>query len=1179
MLLFINVFCFGQNNVEEASNILDRKGEVRVLYEVANKSEFQDITQNFITERALDNKLEVYLLPSNFNRFITKYPDFSLDKPTKNSTKANLMAHTVGELTAAWDRYPIYDVYVDMMNDFASDYPDICTLENIGQSVEGRDLLLLKISDNVDTDEIEPEFFYTSTMHGDETTGFVLMLRYIDYLLSNYQSNTKVKYLVDNLEIFINPLSNPDGTYASGNDTICGYCSNRTNANGVDLNRNFTEPREAENPNEWEQENVHMIDFMKSRHIVLSMNFHGGIEVINYPWDFTATRHADDDWFQLISREYADTVHVYSPSTYMDEFQNGITNGWDWYYAGGTRQDYLNFYLHGREVTAEISNTKAPHSSNMPDYWEYNYRSFLNYMKQATYGVHGIVTDGNTGDPVRAFVEIPGHDEDSSQVYSSATLGDYHRMLKAGTYTLNFSANGYDPVSETITIDDFESINLNIQLLPEGTTNYPPDITDLQGTSIDTVEIKLLQDSMLTYRFSVNDPNGDLVTMTSFESLTNHSIPTKINDTTIHVVPEEAYLGIDWIKISVADNGTPILKDSLYLKLNYKESLNTAPQILNEDMEEVDTISISAFMDSIIDFAFNVVDDEQDSTFIASLNSITGHTNVEKIDESSIRITPEAEFVGNEEIKIVVSDTGVYALQDSLILIVQFIEPINHAPRIVNESGQNIDSLYLTSYKDSTIQVQIHAVDPDDDQVKIYEANSLEEIGTTDFDDGELTFAYIPADGYLGEDFIKVIVCDDGNPELYDSVIVVLNLMNYGDNAPVIVNDDGNPVDSLCFQTFEDTSINICLNAYDPDNDNIILYRIRSLTNHGNINRSDTSLCFEYIPLHTFVGLHKFMVTVQDDSEFLLTDSVYIEIDVRERGNNPPVITDAFGNEVDELTRDHFSFEPIKIKMYVSDIDQDQVSICTAVSINNLGEVSNITSTDTSFMYTPKEDYLGLDTLKVVVCDNSYYNLKDSIHYIISIQPEVNQAPIITDETGNAIDTLEVAIFSDSIASICLHAYDPNGDNVAITDVEYISAHGTVAETIYPLCYTYRSDLGFSGIDNYRVIVCDDHNNPLCDSIIVKTRVSFPNTVFNIDDPGWKLYPNPFSNELNIDLGELPQEHVVVRIFSVAGQEIYAKEEMSGRFSINTTSYQPGLYLVVIQSANKVIKVKLIKQF
>ncbi len=128
---------------------------------------------------------------------------------------------------------------------------------------------LLKISDNPEADETEPETFYTSTMHGDETGGFILMLRLADLLLKNYNGDSRIKELVDNLEIWINPLANPDGTYTNGN-----VISNPTrfNSNGIDLNRNFPDPLAPEIVSE--KETLDMIKFMRSRRFVISANFH-----------------------------------------------------------------------------------------------------------------------------------------------------------------------------------------------------------------------------------------------------------------------------------------------------------------------------------------------------------------------------------------------------------------------------------------------------------------------------------------------------------------------------------------------------------------------------------------------------------------------------------------------------------------------------------------------------------------------------------------------------------------------------------------------------------------------------------------------------------------------------------------------------------------------------------------
>ena len=89
------------------------------------------------------------------------------------------------DLTEAksFQKYPTYDQYLQMMQDFASDYPAICRLDTIGTSVEGRLLLALKISDHVEVDEAEASFLYASTMHGSEILGYVLPLSLSQRLL------------------------------------------------------------------------------------------------------------------------------------------------------------------------------------------------------------------------------------------------------------------------------------------------------------------------------------------------------------------------------------------------------------------------------------------------------------------------------------------------------------------------------------------------------------------------------------------------------------------------------------------------------------------------------------------------------------------------------------------------------------------------------------------------------------------------------------------------------------------------------------------------------------------------------------------------------------------------------------------------------------------------------------
>jgi len=370
------------------------------------------------------------------------------------------MANSLSEMQD-WNTYPTYDLYVSMMNNFATQFPGRCRLDTIGTSVNGRLILSLEITNQTGAGQIKPEVLFTSSMHGDELTGYVLMLRLADYLLNN-STLSQVNELLNGLQIVINPLSNPDGTYFSGNSTVSG--ATRFNANSIDLNRNYPDPVAGNHPdgNSWQPENVAMMDYMKDHYFILSANLHGGAEVLNYPWDSKVERHPDDTWFQLICRSYADIVHQIDPY-YMTDLDNGITNGYDWYQVYGGRQDYVTHFLHGREVTMEVSSVKLPDGSELPGYWEKNYQSLLNYLNQALFGITGKVTN-EQGVPLMAKVSVLNHDKDSSFVRTDAN-GIYFRMLKAGTYSLNFEANGY--VSQEIDgvdVTDFSRIELPVVL-------------------------------------------------------------------------------------------------------------------------------------------------------------------------------------------------------------------------------------------------------------------------------------------------------------------------------------------------------------------------------------------------------------------------------------------------------------------------------------------------------------------------------------------------------------------------------------------------------------------------------------------------------------------------------------------------------------------------------------------
>jgi 5-hydroxyisourate hydrolase-like protein (transthyretin family) len=208
----------------------------------------------------------------------------------------------------------------------------------------------------------------------------------------------------------------------------------------------------------------------------MSMNFHGGAEVFNYPWDTWSRLHPDDDWYIFQGIRYVDTVHANAPSTYLDDLLGypnipGIVNGYDWYRITGGRQDFMTYFHGSREVTLEISNTKLPSPSLLPNFWNYNGKSFINYITQCLYGVRGIIKDSLTGQPVRAKVRVTGKEiADSTWINSDSLTGNYNRPIKNGTYTFSFSAPNYvtKTVAGVISKNDSTTI-LNVSLRPVST--------------------------------------------------------------------------------------------------------------------------------------------------------------------------------------------------------------------------------------------------------------------------------------------------------------------------------------------------------------------------------------------------------------------------------------------------------------------------------------------------------------------------------------------------------------------------------------------------------------------------------------------------------------------------------------------------------------------------------------
>lgn len=463
--LFLILFLFvslGMTAQETNLNkLMQNRNEYYFTFELNGNDNLQQIAKTISVDKVDGNVVTAYANNKEFSEFQKMGYEITLQTPPSMMFEAEMWDGN-NRAEYDWDQYPTYSAYEAMMFQFATDHPDMCEIIDLGTLPSNRKILIAHINNGNGAGK--PKFLYTSTIHGDETTGWMLMLRFIDYILEN-PTLPECANILNNVDLYVGPNTNPDGTYHGGNNTVNG--ATRANANGVDMNRNYADPHGGPHPdgNAYQQETEWFMQLAEDNNFVMGANYHGGAEVMNYPWDNTYTLHADDAWYQLISHEYADLCHVQS-SSYMTDYNNGVTNGAQWYMIGGGRQDYMNGYAECRELTIECSNTKCPSASQMPSFWNINKNSLFAFVNQCLNGIHGTVVDAESKAPIGdATITIVGHDDEYSKVSTQLPAGDFHRPIKGGTYNVRITKNGYEAYETQVTVADGEAITIQAELV------------------------------------------------------------------------------------------------------------------------------------------------------------------------------------------------------------------------------------------------------------------------------------------------------------------------------------------------------------------------------------------------------------------------------------------------------------------------------------------------------------------------------------------------------------------------------------------------------------------------------------------------------------------------------------------------------------------------------------------
>jgi hypothetical protein len=257
--------------------------------------------------------------------------------------------------TAAAGEFDAYHQYADIETMLlAMEASGVAKVYDIGDSVEGRDIWAIRISDNptVDEDDIEPSILLIGCHHAREWISVEVPLYIAKYLTDNYATNPEIQSLVDNQQIWIVPMLNPDG-HEYSRTTNRGQRKNRRNNGdgtyGVDLNRNYdymwgldigsgsdTDSSTYRGPSAFSEPETRAIRDLCLAHTFRSMiTYHSYGGMVAYTWGYTYDYPADrcrDRHMSDIMRDLINEVHG---EDYSSDVMMGLTSGdtTDWTYG------------------------------------------------------------------------------------------------------------------------------------------------------------------------------------------------------------------------------------------------------------------------------------------------------------------------------------------------------------------------------------------------------------------------------------------------------------------------------------------------------------------------------------------------------------------------------------------------------------------------------------------------------------------------------------------------------------------------------------------------------------------------------------------------------------------------------------------------------------------------------
>ena len=460
--------------------------------------------------------------------------------------------------------YYTFDEIEENLDELTDLYPNIFTEKfSIGTSLEGRNIWGIKISDNPNIDEDEPEALYTGLHHSREPMSYMNLFYFMHWLGENYQTDDLATHIVDNRELWFIPAINPDGLVYNQSIAPNGGGMQRKNARqtcngtptGVDLNRNYSymwgfdndgsspdgcsETYRGTSPFS-EPETQAVANFVEQHSFPLAMNYHSYSNLLIYPFGYEYENNAPQEDIDIMVEYGEDMVQYnnYVLGTGPDLLYPVNGEACDWMYGV---HDIIAY-------TPEIGNQND-------GFWPSTTR-ILPLAEENLYPNQFIAINVGSRYDIEANVESNTFSSGESYPLNINIMNKGLGQSNGNVYVNILSSDNLFFELDFIELDEFNARE-NVDL---GNITYFQISPNLNGVSIEDIVVQVYDEDNFVYEDTIQIIVGDteLFLFEDFESSDNNWVVGSQDD--------DATAGI-WdrlLPIGTYENGAIVQPDSDY---------------------------------------------------------------------------------------------------------------------------------------------------------------------------------------------------------------------------------------------------------------------------------------------------------------------------------------------------------------------------------------------------------------------------------------------------------------------------------------------------------------------------------------------------------------------------------------------------------------------------------------